>query len=80
MPGTSGPIKRANKRAAAAVNKRKQTPTTKRHGQAVMKDDPKKAGRKIGYGNTKKTVLPPKRKTKPTTKAGRQSLKKVRGR
>lgn len=80
MPGTSGPIKRANKRAAKAVNKSNRTPTTKRYGKAVMKNDPDKPGRKIGYATTKKTVLPKRGKTTLTTKAGRKSLKKVRGR
>ena len=70
-----------SKKAVKQLNKARNKPVSKRFGKTVMKDDPNKPGRKVGYASLATTKLPTKGKiARPSTKAGRRSLKKVRGR
>ena len=71
--------KRAAKDTAKKINVQKKQAPTKRHGVAVMKTDPNNPNRKTGYVAAKKTKLPKYDPLKPTTKAGRKGLRKVRG-
>ena len=50
--------KGASKKAAKSLNEQRKKAPSKRYGVAVMKDDPRKPGRKIGYATTSKTKLP----------------------
>ena len=50
--------KGVSKKAVKKLNKMRGKPVSKRFGKAVMKDDPKKPGRKIGYATVSKTKLP----------------------
>ena len=56
--GPKKPPKGFSKKAVKAVNKSRKTPVTKRHNKTVMKDDPSKPGRKVGYVSVSKTKLP----------------------
>ena len=78
MPGTAGPTK-VSKKAIKQYKKLRDKPVTKRYGKAVMKDDPNKPGRRIGYATTTKTELPAYKPRKRTNKQSRKNLKKVRG-
>jgi hypothetical protein len=68
--------KGASKKAAKQLNKMAKSAPSKRYGKAVMKEDTRKPGRKMGYATTASTKLPKYNPRKPTTKAGRKSLKK----
>lgn len=56
--------KGASKKAARQLKKTRETPPAKLHGKPVMKDDPRKPGRKMGYATVTKTVLPKYHKPK----------------
>ena len=71
-------VKGFSKKAVRALNKRRRTPTTKLYGKAVMKDDPDKPGRRIGYATTAETELPKFKPRKLTTKGGRRSLRQAK--
>lgn len=47
-----------SKKAAKQVNEGRKKAVTKRHGKTVMKEDPSKPGRKVGYASVSKTKLP----------------------
>lgn len=56
--------KGVSKKAVRQLKKRMGKPTPKLHGKPVMKEDPKKPGRKIGYATVTKTELPKYHKPK----------------
>jgi len=86
MPGTSGPtkgvrrkkVKGVSKKAVKALNASAKKPVTKRFGKQPLKKVSET--RSVGYGSDARTKLPPRKKTKPSTRVGRESLKQVRGR
>ncbi len=56
--------KGVSKKAVKQLKKRMEKPVSKRHGKAVMKEDPNKPGRKIGYATVTETKLPKYHKPK----------------
>ena len=56
--------KGASKKAVKQLKKTMGKAPTKLHGKAVMREDPKKPGRKIGYATVTKTTLPKYHKPK----------------
>ncbi len=75
MHGT-GAIKRAAKRTAKKLNVRKAP--SREHGKAVMKDDPRKPGRKMGYATAKPGMKAEYKykKKRPTSTASKRSTRK----
>lgn len=71
-------VKGFSKKAVRQLKKRMGKAPTKLHGKAVMRDDPKKPGRKIGYATVTKTTLPKyhKPKMKPAAVRKRSTQRK----
>lgn len=66
-----------SRKAAKAVNKKRNSATSKLHGKTVMTEDKRKPGRKMGYASTAKTKLPKYSPKKLTTKQGRKATRKA---
>jgi hypothetical protein len=71
--------KGVSKKAVKKLNENRTKPVNKRYGKTVMKEDPSKPGRKIGYATTAKTKLPKMGKRKVGKGASKQAKKSWRG-
>ena len=74
----TGAIKRAAKRTAKKLNVKKAP--SRQHGKAVMKDDPRKEGRKMGYATATpgiKAKYKGRKKIKKSTASKRSTRKKM---
>lgn len=71
--------KGVSKKAVKQLKKNMKKAPSKMYGKAVMKDDPKKAGRKTGYATVSKTKLPDykPRKTKKSAASKRSTKGKM---
>jgi hypothetical protein len=67
-----------SKKGKKQLKKLMTNPPQKVHGKAVMKDDPRKPGRKIGYATVSKTKLPDYKykKKRATSTASKRSTKR----
>ena len=70
--------KGVSKKAVKQIKERAKKAPSRQYGKAVMKDDPKKAGRKTGYADPGKTNLPAYKykKKKSTSVASKKSTRK----
>jgi len=74
----SGGIKKTLRKAAKALNKSAKKAPSRQHGKPVMKDDPRKPGRKMGYA-TAESGMKAKykyKKKKATSTASKRSTRK----
>lgn len=67
-----------SKKAGKQLKKNMKKAPAKRYGVAVMKDDPRTPGRKVGYATVSKTKLPDYKykKKKATSVASKRSTRK----
>ncbi|KKN04150.1 hypothetical protein LCGC14_1100360 [marine sediment metagenome] len=78
MKSHGGGRKKVSKKAVKKLKENAKKAPARQYGKAVMKDDPKKAGRKMGYADPGKTNLPAYKykKKKPTSVASQRSTRK----
>ncbi len=78
MHGSEGSKRRAAKRTAKKLNVKKAP--SRQHGKPVMKDDPRKPGRKMGYADAEpgmKAKYKYKKKKATSTASKRSTRKKM---
>ena len=78
MKSHGGGRKKVSKKAVKQIKENMKKAPSRQYGKAMMKDDPRKAGRKTGYADPGKTNLPAYKykKKKPTSVASQRSTRK----
>ncbi len=73
-----GGHKKVSKKAVKQLNENAKKAPSRQFGKAVMRDDPRKAGRKTGYAEPGQTKLPAYgyKKKKSTSVASQRSTRK----
>ena len=78
MKSHGGGYKKASKKAVKQLKESAKKAPSRQYGKAVMKDDPRKSGRKMGYADPGKSNLPAYKykKKKATSVASKKSTRK----